>query len=517
MNNLDNFNDFKGKNFKEWFGASKMVDEQGNPLVCYHGTNSKFDAFKTGNRANDKGFYGDGFYFTFRRSGGGKGEASYYGKNVMDVFLRVENPFDFSDLHKYKGEEIHFVKTETYVFLYNLAKIFPELGDKLFLNREVRQKSKHDEYHYETVETPLSASELVELVDKYSKDLVINKYNYENGKISRIINCGYFKSKTKIVKYTDSNGVEGEYENQEEFGRIDDNLSDIKKECILLFEGLEKHEKINVDLHPEGYMTRNPIITEAIKKRGYDGIIQSYHGDEVVVFNSNQIKSATDNNGEYSRISDNIYEKVTLKGSKFNLDIFKALGSYNKRVLYCNEHLNKIAAGSSRIAYDIGDNKVLKLAKNGKGIAQNEVEINYSGEYYIRDILAEVYEHDEDNKWLIMEKAEKVTKSKFKDIVGISFEDYSKIVHYYEYQYKGTRGDIKRPRPEFLTQDLEEDTELIYNISNYIGNYDIIPGDLKRLSTYGIVKRDGKEKIVLIDYGLDREVYDEHYNKRSKY
>lgn len=515
MNNLDNFNDFKGKNFKEWFGASKMVDEQGNPLVCYHGTNSKFDAFKTGNRANDEGFYGDGFYFTFRRSGGGKGEASYYGKNVMDVFLRVEKPFDFSDLYKYKGKKIHFVKIETYVFLYNLAKIFPELGGKLFLSREVRQKSKYDDYSYETIEKPLSASELVELVDKYAEDLVVEDVYDDNG--AKVKKIGFFKSKVKIEKYTDSNGNEREYKNFGEFGRISPDLSDIETECLLLFDGLEKHEKINVDLHPEGYMTRNPIITEAIKKRGYDGIIQSYHGDEVVVFNSNQIKSATDNNGNYSTTSDNIYEKVSLKGSKFNLEIFKALGSFNKRVLYCNEHLERMSSGSSRVAYYIGNNKVLKLAKNAKGIAQNEVEINYSGEYYIREILAEVFEYDEDSKWLIMEKAEKVTKSKFKEIVGISFDDYEKIISYYEYQYKGTKRDIKRPRPEFLTQDLEEDTELIYNISNYIGNYDIIPGDLKRLSTYGIVKRDGKEKIVLIDYGLDQEVYNKYYNKKSKY
>jgi ADP-Ribosyltransferase in polyvalent proteins len=31
--------------FKSWFGASKVVDEQGNPLVVYHGTTADFDAF----------------------------------------------------------------------------------------------------------------------------------------------------------------------------------------------------------------------------------------------------------------------------------------------------------------------------------------------------------------------------------------------------------------------------------------------------------------------------------------
>jgi hypothetical protein len=36
-------------------------------------------------------------------------------------------------------------------------------------------------------------------------------------------------------------------------------------------------------------------------------------------------------------------------------------------------------------------------------------------------------------------------------------------------------------------------------------------GDLMRLSTYGVVKRDGQETIVLIDYGLTDDIYKTHY------
>ena len=41
--------------FKRWFGDSKIVDKNGNPLVVYHGTKKDFTAFKTG--------YGDGLFF----------------------------------------------------------------------------------------------------------------------------------------------------------------------------------------------------------------------------------------------------------------------------------------------------------------------------------------------------------------------------------------------------------------------------------------------------------------------
>lgn len=53
-------------NFWKWFGDSKVVDEQGRPLVMYHGTNSnfeKFDKSKIGTTTDD-GFLGRGFYFS---------------------------------------------------------------------------------------------------------------------------------------------------------------------------------------------------------------------------------------------------------------------------------------------------------------------------------------------------------------------------------------------------------------------------------------------------------------------
>ena len=38
-------------------------------------------------------------------------------------------------------------------------------------------------------------------------------------------------------------------------------------------------------------------------------------------------------------------------------------------------------------------------------------------------------------------------------------------------------------------------------------------GDLKRPSSWGVVKRNGADEIVLIDFGLDDEVYDNFYRK----
>ncbi len=51
-------------NFKKWFGDSKVVDDQGKPLVVYHGTNDNL--------------YGEGAFSVFRQSSGGKSGAGIY-------------------------------------------------------------------------------------------------------------------------------------------------------------------------------------------------------------------------------------------------------------------------------------------------------------------------------------------------------------------------------------------------------------------------------------------------------
>jgi len=81
--------------FKAWFGdwendaanASKVVDENGEPLVVYHGTDETFDTFM---RVPPKHGLelGDGFYFTPDRD-----LANSYGGNTLAVFLNIKNPF----------------------------------------------------------------------------------------------------------------------------------------------------------------------------------------------------------------------------------------------------------------------------------------------------------------------------------------------------------------------------------------------------------------------------------------
>jgi hypothetical protein len=92
--------------FRTWFGESKVTDEQGAPLVVYHGTNQNitaFDSSKIG--ARDAGFFGSGFYFTPDQDAAldyadsavadtGQGEAV-----ALSTYVSLQNPFvwDMSD------------------------------------------------------------------------------------------------------------------------------------------------------------------------------------------------------------------------------------------------------------------------------------------------------------------------------------------------------------------------------------------------------------------------------------
>ncbi len=192
----------------------------------------------------------------------------------------------------------------------------------------------------------------------------------------------------------------------------------------------------------------------------------------------------------------------------FDMDYFKSLKSFNQRIKYCEENLKRISSGSARIVYYIDDKKCLKLAKNKKGLAQNEVESDYSGDSFIGNIFAEVFDVDDKFLWIEMQLAKKVTKPIFKSITGLDFEQYKDILEYAHYEsnpqlYKGYNPKIPDNYHEYY------ENEFVSGFIDYIGNYDVPVGDLQRLSSYGLVNNN---EIVLIDYGLTNDVYNSFYN-----
>ena len=193
----------------------------------------------------------------------------------------------------------------------------------------------------------------------------------------------------------------------------------------------------------------------------------------------------------------------------FNMDSFKQLKTFAERIRYCEEHLSKIGAGSSRIVYKIDNEKVLKLAKNNKGIAQNEAEYDiFKTAYYADNLAAEVFDVDDHYLWIEMELAEKCKPSTFKQLIGVDINTFGMYI-------RNEYSDYKRGKKLFRLdqEDLEklENSDFAIDMVNLVLETDIAPADLGRLSSYGIVKRNGQPEIVLVDYGATEDIISKFY------
>ena len=77
------------RNFWRWFGDSKVVDEQGRPLVVYHGTNKDFNEFVVSPMSQH--LYGNGIYVT-PYVGEAESYARHEGGNILPLYVRLSSP-----------------------------------------------------------------------------------------------------------------------------------------------------------------------------------------------------------------------------------------------------------------------------------------------------------------------------------------------------------------------------------------------------------------------------------------
>ena len=133
------------ENFYRWFGDSKVVDEQGRPLVVYHGTGAEFDIFDVKKQGkNDTGFFGRGFYFTPNKK-----TAEHYANNkiVMPVYLNIKNPLDLSDLAYKQINEIGIDKLKELGIYTKEAKDFIENPVEIIKNgKPVKETTTLENY-----------------------------------------------------------------------------------------------------------------------------------------------------------------------------------------------------------------------------------------------------------------------------------------------------------------------------------------------------------------------------------
>lgn len=92
--------------FQNWFGDSKIVDEAGEPLVVYHGTNAEFTEFNPGTRGSNTAWANTnlGFYFIADRSLAQEFAEQSGGDVVVDAYLSVQQPLTLTREELFSNE-----------------------------------------------------------------------------------------------------------------------------------------------------------------------------------------------------------------------------------------------------------------------------------------------------------------------------------------------------------------------------------------------------------------------------
>lgn len=194
---------------------------------------------------------------------------------------------------------------------------------------------------------------------------------------------------------------------------------------------------------------------------------------------------------------------------QFSFERLKQIPTFKGRLDYCQQTCGfRVGTGSSRTCFQLDDNRILKLALNQKGIAQNEVESRRDPNLDSLGLRPQIFdESDRENNWFIVcEYVLPARVKDFKQTVGLTWKDFKNFVYNCYAEKSG-----KDPVIEWdYFYEMMEDNDKLWSIHDYMENYSVPVGDLLRLCNYGLSKNNG---IVILDTGLDDYVWNNFYKR----
>lgn len=213
---------------------------------------------------------------------------------------------------------------------------------------------------------------------------------------------------------------------------------------------------------------------------------------------------------------------------------------------YCRKYLGEpFSQGSSRCVFTLSDNFVLKLAYGefrNAGIKQNRNEyVVYTSSD--SPLLVRVYGHDEAFTYLICESVVQAEEVDFEKVLGIPFDRtfvqntrkypngtddggdvevgydvYFDDLKPHNEKYHGINvsnvldyieGKMDDDVYEKRVEDVINSNKWFKEVENIVQNYRV--RDVSDISNFGIVNRNGKPLIVILDSGFDLNVYFSEY------
>lgn len=232
----------------------------------------------------------------------------------------------------------------------------------------------------------------------------------------------------------------------------------------------------------------------------------------------------------------------------FNLRDFKALKSIDARVEYAGRILPHMGTGSSRIVFALSGGKVLKIARNKKGIAQNQAEIDVYlklDQAGLGQFVATIFDYDPKNTWVLAQIAKPFPETddgeeQFEQASGISWAMFDSIAHrlghfgmklanIYRDMKDSIQSNINRyqdrddmstadekylnynlERMENLEHAVKANPKLLKALEFMLGTLKLAQGDVVKVDHWGTTI-DGR--VVLVDYGATMDVIHKFYQR----
>ena len=186
---------------------------------------------------------------------------------------------------------------------------------------------------------------------------------------------------------------------------------------------------------------------------------------------------------------------------KFDINYFKDLQDITLMELYASDYLEILGEGSSRSVYALTSKKVLKIAKNVKGIAQNNAELQVYTDPATEDVSAKIYDSHDRGRWLVSELVRPIhDEREFERLTGVDWEEFIDDL-------KMTISSTARSSMSPLRKDASEFTKKVYKMSE-MGSARLKVGDLTELDHWGKTS-DGR--VVILDYGFTTDVSEKYY------
>lgn len=239
---------------------SKIRDKKGNLLRVYHGTNSEYTVYDSSllwASSWDLWFFWDGWYFATH-----KWEARYYGRNVMEWYLNITNPFYYGNMSKIWDRDFG---NNVYVTIRNLGKI-----DESINSREI------DWY---------KVSEIWDMVDDYLKNVKLEKLNDATDPYN-----WWDITYWKVTEYWNSE-IQQAMKWLSENGMLDEQLNHYMMDKVWYLKPRDLIEEMADDAR---FDKSKKSFSQILQDKWYDGIVvwdTAYETDEIVAFRSNQFKN----------------------------------------------------------------------------------------------------------------------------------------------------------------------------------------------------------------------------------